>query len=223
MQTLLAPENLFFELPLLLAIVLTIIQLIGGLEAGHALHVDAGHDPGHGASHEQEDHSQAQRATRILAFFGIGSAPTFMVVAAFCYCWAFVGFASMRLLPSWLPAGVDVWWSVIITLLLAVFATRYLAQMLGFFFRTQSYGVAMSELVGLEARTRLRVTTLFGRAEVVDRFGTLQIVECRIAEGEQTILAGTKVILFQWYSEKGLFHVITQDQLENTQSIQTFS
>ena len=40
---LLAPGNLFFELPLLLAIVLTIIQLVGGLEAGHDLHVGADH------------------------------------------------------------------------------------------------------------------------------------------------------------------------------------
>ena len=233
MQTLLAPENLFFELPLLLAITLTIMQLIGGLEAGHAVHADVSHtlshDMGHDASHEHTtDHEHGHHGigrgfARVLGFFGMGNAPTFMVVAAFCYCWAFIGFASMRLLPSWLPAGVYVWWSVVITLLLTVFATRYLARTLGFLFRTESYGVAMSELVGSEARTRLRVTTLFGRAEVEDRFGTLQVVECRVAEGEQIIQVGTKVILYQWHPEKGLFHVITEDQLEDPSSIKTFS
>src|SRR5579885_3598234 len=158
MQTLLAPENLFFELPLLLAITLTIMQLIGGLEAGHAVHADVSHtlshDMGHDASHEHTtDHEHGHHGigrgfARVLGFFGMGNAPAFMVVAAFCYCWAFIGFASMRLLPSWLPAGVYVWWSVVITLLLTVFATRYLARTLGFLFRTESYGVAMSELVG---------------------------------------------------------------------------
>lgn len=233
MQTLLAPENLFFELPLLLAITLTLIQLIGGMEAGHALHADVSHAVGHdamhtaghehNASHGQDHHSTARGLSRVLGFFGFGNAPTFMVVAAFCYCWAFIGFASMHLLPSWLPAGVYVWWSVAITFLLTLFATRYLARTLGFFFKTESYGVGMSELVGLEARTRLRITTLFGRAELKDRFGTLQVVECRIAEGEQIIQADTNVILYQWHPEKGLFHVITEDQLENTQSIKTLS
>lgn len=236
MQTFLAPEKLFFELPLLFAIVLTVIQLIGGLEAGHGLHTgvdhDVGHDIGHASmhgvdhnhevGHSHEYHGGTRGFTRILGFLGFGSAPMFMVVAAFCYSWAFIGFASMHLLSSWLPAGVYVWWSVVITLLLALFVTRYLAHTLGFFFRTESYGVSMNELVGLEARTRLRITTLFGRAELEDRFGTLQVVECRIAEGEKIIEAGTKVILYQWHPEKGVFHVITEDQLANSQSIKTF-
>lgn len=236
MQTLLAPKNLFFELPLLFAIVLTVLQLIGGLEA-HSLHTDVDHDVDHDightsmheagheheAGHSHEHHGGTRGFTRVLEFLGIGSAPMFMVVAAFCYSWAFIGFTSMHLLPPWLPVGVDVWWSVVITLLLSLFATRYLARTFGYFFRTESYGISMNELIGLEATTRLRVTTLFGRAELEDRFGTLQVVECRIAEGEEIIQAGEKVILYQWLPEKGVFHIITEEQLENLPSIKTFS
>jgi len=219
----LTPENLFFELPLLFAIVLTVIQLIGGLEAGHALHADIGHDIPHDIGHDHdtghEQHAGPGRMTKALGFLGIGKAPIFIVVATFCYCWAFFGFASMRLLPLWLPASLYVWLSIVITLVLSLFATRSIAGVLGRFFSTESYGVTMEELIGAEARTRIRVTTAFGTAELQDRFGTTQVVECRIAAGEDIIQAGASVILYQWLPEKGVFHVITEDQLEHVQSI----
>jgi len=221
---LLAPENLFFELPLLFAIVLTLIQLIGGLEAGHDLHADVGHDLAHdvgdGSIHDVGQDQPGHIGVRdFLGFLGIGKVPLFIAIALFCYCWAFFGFISLRLLSLWFPVGLYVWLSVVITLLLALFATRSLAGVLGHFFRTASYGVTMSELVGSEAKTRIRVTSTFGTAELRDRFGTTQVVECRIAASEEIIQAGASIILYQWLPEKAVFHVITENQLENVQAI----
>ena len=233
---LLAPGNLFFELPLLLAIVLTIIQLVGGLEAGHDLHVGADHDIGHDVSHDAghdashdagHDHAETQDQshngtrdfTKILGFLGVGKAPIFLVLAACCYSWAFVGFASERLFSLWLPSWLYMWLSFLATLILTVVLTRYMARGLGFFFRTETYGITMKDLIGSEATTRIRVTEEFGTAELHDRFGTLQVVQCRIPAGNNIIPAGTKVTLYQWYPEKGVFQVVTEDQWQNLQSI----
>ncbi len=230
------PQNLFYELPLLLAVVLTLIQLIGGLEAGHNLHVGLDHDVGHDVSHDVGheagyetghdhalEHEQTQSGTRdfskILGFLGIGRAPIFLVLAAFCYSWAFVGFACVRLFSLWLPAWLYVWPAISVTIVLTVFSTRYIARGLSFFFRTENYGITMHDLIGSEAITRIRVSHEFGTAELHDRFGNLQVVQCRIPADSEIIPAGTTIVLYQWYPERGVFQVIIQDQWNDLQSV----
>lgn len=217
--------NLIYELPFLAALLYIGLLASGTVSPGHGegdighdishvLHLDhdVSHDGGH--PHDHPDHDVDEDAgvfVRVLYFFGIGRVPLSIVMLSFLLIWSFTGWASNLLLSRWFPQPVFIVISFALATIVALILTRYIAIGLAKVMPSlETYGVSQQELGGSHGTAKYGITQSFGRAQVYDRFGNLQEVNCRLLPGGDSIPAGVPIRLLE-YNTEGRFYTVVRE------------
>lgn len=211
LQYLLEWQNLIFILPFIGAVFLLLMMSMGGdaSENGVDHDVDIDHDFGHDVDHDVDLHHETSIPLRVLSFFGVGRVPISLVIISFCLIWGLSGWISNQIIHKIIPwPWLYVWASMLIALLLATFVTRWIAHGLSKVMpSTETQATRSHDLIGKEGTTIHRVTTQFGEIRVLDNFGNLQTVGCRVKTGDPEIPKGQKALLMSWQPE-GSFYLV---------------
>lgn len=177
-----------------------------GVGHGDIAHADVSHgDIGHAhVEHAGAGHGMHAGAfDALLGFFGLGKAPLSILMMSYCFVWGGVGVAGLTLLGE--PA---VWKAAGIAAVTTVLGTRYLAIGLSKVIPSvESYHTPLAALEGLSGEVLYAITENSGTVRVRDQQQNLRDVPCRIAPGEKSIPAGTKVVLFYYDPKTGMFAV----------------
>jgi hypothetical protein len=219
-------QYLIFLLPIALGVLYLLLLasgLGGGSEAGdadasvdHDLgmdHGDVGVDQGdiaHGdISDAHVEHAGADHDLHpgvlgsAVSFLGIGKVPMSILMMSYCFVWGATGMASLNMLgePSVTKAiGIAAGASVLITRYLALGIAKLVPSV-------ESYHTPLSTLVGLGGEVLYAITDSSGTVRVHDVETNLRDVPCRVAPGDKSIPAGTKVVLFHYDAAKQVFYV----------------
>ena len=224
LQILFAWWNLVFIVPFGLALLYLGLYVFTGLTFGdadldHDLSVDhdvsvehdcgADHDVDGDHEHEASIDEGSFGFMSLLALIGVGRVPLSLVLMILLILWGSVGFALNQLLvqfmgPSAMVGLVSVPVTMVVSLVLTGLIARVVAKLLP---TNETYARKRSDLVGTVGEAVLPIDASFGLVSVRDSQGDLFQVPCRVADGETTIAKGTRVVLFEYDAEKGVFHV----------------
>jgi hypothetical protein len=167
----------------------------------HAVHAGDGHGAG-GAG-------EGSFTSDLLSFLGLGKIPVSLALMILLLWWGMVGFMLNTLFFQW---GVAPWLIGFATLpLTAVIAgglTGGCAAILGKLFPgADSRAQRREDLVGRSGEAIFDIDGTFGMASVRNATGDLIQVACQTRDGESRIPKGSRVVLFNYDREKGVFHV----------------
>lgn len=154
--------------------------------------LDASHD-GHAHGHDGHGHGPSGLAAT-LGFLGVGQAGLMMVLQMLLLFWGLIGISLHRAIGATGP-GVLLW-SLPVTLVTSVFATRTLARLFGRFFKSfETSALQRHELVGRTGRVVFPVTEEEGTIHVHDAHGTLHRLAAhaehgRLESGQEIVILG---------------------------------
>lgn len=198
--------NLIFELPIILAIILTLLFLSGTLATDDDIDIEIEGDTESGGG-----------TPNPLTFLGIGKIPFSILITTFCLLWGFVGFVSNQMLITFIPSPeIFFWISLVLATIIAVFITRYVA--IGFaklLPSVSTYTPSRQDFLGKTGETRYQITETFGAVLVHDRFGNLHELNCRVLPGEEPIPPGKRVALYEYDPERSAYFAIPEDRITN--------
>jgi len=145
----------------------------------------------------------------LLSLLGVGKIPVSLVLMILLLLWGSTGFLVNQLIlnatrSDWIIAMI----SLPVTAAISFTLTGLIARTVGKYLPSmETYVHRRTELVGQIGEAIYNVDGNFGMVSVRDVGGDLFQVPCRTAEGARVILKGTKVVLFDYDSEKGVFRV----------------
>jgi membrane protein implicated in regulation of membrane protease activity len=170
------------------------------------------HTPGTGASTDA-DAVHASHMQGILSLLGLGKIPLSLALMVLMMCWGIVGFALNALLFKGMGASILVpAISLPITLLLSLTLTGLCAALIGKIIPTDDgTRERRQDLVGKCGDAIYDIDGTFGMATVRGSAGDFYQIPCRTAVGKPRIAKGTRVVIFDYDREKGVFHVAPFD------------
>jgi len=226
-------QNLVFVLPIVLALVLLGLSLLGSL-GDHDVNVD--HDVGmdHDIDHDVDVHVGGDNAmphdldhdidtshdvstiNLMLSALGIGKVP--LSILGFCWLMIF-GFVGITLNAVWKGLFDSINILVIISAGIALFSsltlTGFLAKLIAKVMpKSESYGETLSDFINREAEVRYTVTSSSGTITLYDKYHNLQTLVARLDPScKDAIPPDTKVLILSYSSQDGEFLVIPASQL----------
>ncbi|HVP10125.1 MAG TPA: hypothetical protein VMV94_02945 [Phycisphaerae bacterium] len=172
-----------------------------GVDHGDLAHGDIGHAHVEHAGMDQELHPGAFET--FISFLGIGKVPVSILMMSYCFVWGVVGMASLTMLGE-----PSVGRAIAIAVVASIVVTRYLAIGIAKLVPSvESYSTPLSTLVGLGGEVLYAITDASGTVRVRDPQDNIRDVPCRVAPGDKSIPAGTKVVLFHYDRVKKVFFV----------------
>lgn len=230
--------NLVFVLPFLAGLLylgLLCVGLVGEHEVDadidHDISIDVDHDADvggdldHGIEHSTEvghDHDGEHGAfVKALGFLGVGRVPISLVLMSFCFLWGASGYLGNQFFKDVFRHPAFFFWpSLGLALASSVFGTRWLARGLTRIMpSTETYATLPEDLVGQTAEALFLVTSQFGRARLRDRYHNIQDVSVRLADGGDSIPAGSRVVLLR-YDATEQAYVVRQDALSSQRLVE---
>jgi membrane protein implicated in regulation of membrane protease activity len=178
----------------------------GLLHAAHTATIELDNPP----------HPEPQSQSPILAFLsflGLGKIPLSLALMIFLFNWGIAGFALNALLQNWLGVssliGVI---SVPIAFTVACALTGGFAALLTRFVpNDDGKRHRRSDLVGKSGEAIYDIDSNFGMANVRGEAGDLFQIPCRTVNGTARIPKGTRVVIFHYDRQNGVFHVAPFD------------
>ncbi len=231
MDTVLLWQNLVFEIPLLLGIVLALGVAAGGGHdsAGHDIGHDSGlghslgghdahHDHDHDDDHNQLKHLRPDLAPQVrgartslprglLVILGIGKVPITVSLMLLMLVFGAAGYCGNKVLTeSGMSIEVGVWISLVGAGALSLLIHRLIA---GFVARilptTETYALTADQLVGCCGIVTLSVDENYGQAQVRDLRGDLQQIGCKTTNGALT--KGSPILIQSYDSLRRIYTV----------------
>lgn len=213
-------QYLIFLLPIALGALYVLLMAVGMFGSEGDADVSAGHDAGvdhgditashgdiaHGdVAHGEVGHAHLEHACvghhvhlsifdALLGFLGFGKAPMSILMMSYCFVWGGMGLAGLTLFGEsaiWRAAGIAGVTTVIGTRYLAIGLARLIPSV-------ESYHTPLADLEGLTGEVLYAITEDSGTVRVRDQQHNLRDVPCRVARGEKSIPAGSKVVLFYY-------------------------
>jgi hypothetical protein len=162
------------------------------------------------AAHARGGHAKAGRGakssrTQALAshfdvlglLFGIGRAPSSMLIQTFCLCWGFAGYWANRLLikvPD--PTLMQMLPSLGVALAGGYLGSRLFAEAFARIMpREESFDVSHEQLFGMTGRITFPADEASGRIRIYDAYGTLHDEPCFVSAGHPPISKGGSAIV----------------------------
>lgn len=225
-------QNLFFALPMVLALILLGLSLLGSSadndasvdhDVGDVDHdVDLGeadvHSHTHDFAHDVDHDSPNNILSTMLTALGIGKVP--LSILGFCWLMIF-GFVGLFLNSIWNGVFGSINILVIVSAAVAFFTsislTSFLARGIAKIMpQTESHGENLSSFVNREAEVRYRVTSKSGVISLYDKFHNLQTLSAiRDDSCEEDIPSGQKVFILSYSTQDRVFKVIPVNQIIN--------
>lgn len=230
-------QNLVFVLPIVLALILLGLSMLGslgdndvsvdhdvGIDMDHDVdidhdvdvHVGAGNAMPHDFDHDIDMDHDISMINLMLSALGIGKVP--LSILGFCWLMIF-GFVGISLNAVWkgvfdsinvlvvVSAGIALFTSLTLTGFLAKFIAKFMPK-------SESYGETLSDFINREAEVRYTVTSSAGTITLHDKYGNLQTLHARRdVSCESDIPPDTKVMILSYSSQDGEFLVIPANQL----------
>ncbi|MBN1514292.1 MAG: DUF1449 family protein [Phycisphaerae bacterium] len=235
-SALVSGTNLPFLAALFLAVLFTVLSVLGlggsdgdadadaGLDADHDVDVDHDIDVDHDVDVDHDiDHDAEVNADQgphvegapdislsaVLYFFGIGKVPLSILMLSFFYAFGGIGW----LLNLWLTrgsAGAESWLAASLPggFVAGLTSMRLVSSLLARIMPTRNVsGTAPQQLVGLRGVAGLPVTETGGRAQITDRAGTRHVIRCRVKPGTRPVPNGKNVIVVKYVAKDRLYYV----------------
>ena len=195
----LAAYNIWFTIPLVIAVLLGMFRLVKGLMGFSETDV--------GADIDAAAKGQHTAFIGILGFLNVGSVPLVVVLISLFAAWGIVGLIANSVLDvSEKPQ--QVWLTCIIALIFSVVSARYIAIAFLRCFPQREKTVSDDELLGLSGRVISgQITTTFGTARLRVPDGPELTVSCRAKSDETPPVKGDTIILVNYDDTKRIFDV----------------
>jgi len=165
----------------------------------HAPHAHATVDAGH----------ELHPFMAFLSLMGVGKIPLSLALMILFFSWGLVGVGLNGLLIQWLGASFVVGFiSVPITLIVSLVVTGLCAA--GFakvFPNNDSSRQRRQDLVGKSGEAIYDIDAAFGMASVRGDAGDFFQIPCRTRDESARIPKGSRVVIFDYDRDKGIFHV----------------
>jgi membrane protein implicated in regulation of membrane protease activity len=184
-------------------------------------HADAGtaviHAPHHVHTIELDNppaaDGHASPISAFLSFLGLGKIPISLALMIFMFIWGITGFAFNAILTQWLGLSAIIGAiSIPVTLVITVALTGAFAALLARIIPPdEGKHERRSDLVGKSGEAMYDIDETFGMAAVRGDAGDLFQIPCRTAPGAARIAKGTRIVIFDYLREKGVFHVAPFD------------
>lgn len=175
---------------------------------GHAVHhgdVGHAHDGGH-QSHSHGSHESSP--SRIIMLLGLGQVPITLLIGVFLLCWGAFGLLSNQFFGILKYPPIFIWPSLAVTFVASATITRSMAAIVGRMIpQEETYGVSRAELCGSLGKTVYAVSESAGTVDIKDRFGTVHRVQAKVEKKEESIPAGSDVIVVDFDDEDKRFIV----------------
>jgi membrane protein implicated in regulation of membrane protease activity len=178
---------------------------------------DAGHDASHGLTHPRPvlhgHHGAESTVGELLSLLGIGKIPLSLALMIFLLSWGFSGVMLNALLVKWLGArAVVALISLPAALVVSATFTGLAAALIGKLIPSdQGPKQRRQDLVGRAGEAIFDIDASFGMAGVRGDAGDLFQVPCRTATGKPRIPKGSRIVLFNYNREEGVFQVAPFD------------
>lgn len=212
-QSLVAWQNLIFELPLLLAFIYQLLQIFGMGIGSDVVNIDTDVE----VEVDMHDGGIVEKA---LSIFGVGKVPVSLIITCFFLTWGFTGLVSNRVfyVTFKLPLTLSVFFSFGIALLCSISFTRIFAVWMSKIIpSTESYVSKKTDLIGRTGKALYDITKVFGVVRVYDQYKTLLEVTCKIKpeDEEEVISNGSYVVLMSYNEEEACYYVRTDTVQQN--------
>jgi hypothetical protein len=170
----------------------------GGAVLVHAPAVHVGAGGGHGSA-----------LFDLLSLLGVGKIPLSLAIMTLFFSWGVVGFALNATLCNWMrPSPLVAIISLPLTLAISVVLTGLCAAGMARLVPTNDGKRQRREdLVGKSGEAVYDINASFGMANVRSEEGDFLQVPCRTVAGKSPISKGSRVVLFHYDREEGVFHV----------------
>ncbi len=148
-----------------------------------------------------------------LSFLGVGKIPLSLALMIFLLSWGFSGFAINALLYRWLGASVVVGLiSLPVAFAVTLALTGLCAALIGKIIPSDdATRERRQDLVGKAGEAMYDIDSSFGMAAVRGEAGDMFQIPCRTPEGKPRIVKGSRIVLFDYDRESGVFHVAPFD------------
>lgn len=204
--------NLIFTVPILLVLFYLILQIFG-------LALDFGGDflsPDGGDVDIDVDVDAGFSAfDRALGFINVGKVPLVIVVSTFLLFWGVSGFMTNGIIRSALDGFPSpfIMASCGVALVVGIMATKFLSGLIARWFPSiETYSSNRESLLGQIARVVSgEINAKSGRAKVVDPYGNVLTVFCRISEGKEVPKRGDEIVLIDYDASDKRFEVTRAD------------
>ena len=209
--------NLIFTVPILVVLFYLILQIFGlALEFGGDFGTDAGDaDIDVDVDADIDIDTDFSAFDRALGFINVGKVPLVIVISTFLLFWGVSGFMTNGIIRSVLdgfPAPF-IMASCGVALVVGIMATKFLSGLIARFFPSiETYSSNKESLLGQVARVVSgEINAKSGRAKVVDPYGNVLTVFCRISEGKEVPKRGDEIVLIDYDPSDKRFEVTRAD------------
>jgi len=167
-------------------------------------HAHAVHAAGHDGAYSMSD---------LLSLLGVGKIPISLAFMILFLCWGVSGILLNTLVFNWLgPTPAIVLVTLPLALIISLTITGSAAAIIGKIIpRQDGARERKQDLVGKSGEAIFDIDATFGMAGIRGNAGDLLQVPCRTAEGKPRIPKGSRVVLFHYDREEGVFHVAPFD------------
>ena len=143
----------------------------------------------------------------LLSLLGVGKIPLSLALMVLLFSWGVVGFALNTVLTQWLGGTalvslVSLPATFMISLALTGLCAAAIAKIIP---SDEGTRERRQDLVGRSGEAIYDINATFGMASVRGTAGDFFQVPCRTAAGKPTITKGTRVVLFDYDREQGVF------------------
>lgn len=162
-----------------------------------APHAKAGHAKAGRSAKSNRTQTVSSHFDLLGVLFGIGRAPSSMLIQTFCLCWGFAGVWANRLLikvPD--PTLVQALPSLGIALAGGYVGSRLFAEAFARIMpKEESFDVSHEQLFGMVGRITFPADEASGRIRIYDEHGTLHDEPCFVSTGHPAIPKGGNAIV----------------------------
>ncbi len=216
---LLAWQNLVYLTPFGLALLLLLVQAFGLQELGGD-DADLETDLETDLDMDAEADLDGDGDERSLDFLGIGKVPMTISLMSLCFLFGSVGWIVQQVLTTFLGPSIAFLFSFVAAVVIACLGTAILNRLIAKYMpASENHSIRnVGELSGLVATALYRVTSKGGWASVRDQFGTLHEVRVRLSSEQDTVPAGSRIVLLEYDEEKNCFSFETEVEFLNNLS-----
>ena len=209
--------NVIFVLPIVAALLQTVMQGLGLMHFSHGSHLHVGHPHFHlphthhqlpAANHGTETHvghshphSDSPGAfMRFMSLLGVGRVPFMTVLSSFALIWGFSGLVCNNLF-SMLPHEVSIWFSMAVATLAASTTTGLLSRVLGRLMpNTETYVESESDMVGRFGVANTNIDGRVGTVVLLDTYGNR--IELKGFTSDGVIIPRGSRVMLESYDEQ---------------------
>lgn len=208
--------NLIFTVPILVVLFYLILQIFGlALDFGGDFISPDGGDADIDVDVDVDVGTDFSAFDRALGFINVGKVPLVIVISTFLLFWGVSGFMTNGIIRSALDGFPSpfIMASCGVALVVGIMATKFLSGLIARFFPSiETYSSNKESLQGLVARVVSgEINAKSGRAKVVDPYGNVLTVFCRISEGKEAPKRGDEIVLIDYDASDKRFEVTRAD------------